>query len=59
MKSKVSFVKTSLSILAASMESFFIESVGILGFFHENIWALKLDNADSVKIKKKNLVVKL
>jgi len=59
MKSKVSFVKTSLSILAARMESLFVESAGIFGLVHEKIWALKIDNADSVKIKKKNLVVKL
>ena len=39
------------------MESLFVESEGIFGLVHEKIWALKIDNADSVKIKESKIFV--
>lgn len=58
MKSRVSLEKTSLSILAARIESFLVESSLRLGFFHVKIWASKNGNAWKIRMKKNIFLAK-
>ena len=58
-KSSVSFAKKSVLIFAAIIESRFVESCGIFGFFQVKIWAFTICNAKKIGKRKSIFLVKI